>query len=216
MSDWFVWGMKKTLTVKWRHILWQHGLKNNLADDIQNLKVIVLKSVKLLLPMHKVSEKRKYVGEKLQKSHFEICYKRERALNIHILQNLSKIVNLEWKTMVVHIRTMCKILVQTICSFFWIFYPQSGFKVHVNNVQWSWTKLNNGQGHTRPLWKNRNFSKFCPYFAKRSFLNLFLYILSTFVKVDLWNCKTASLMFSFQSCFIFLILLQSIAQSNLN
>lgn len=114
---------KKTL--KWCHILCKHGLKNNLADDFQNLKVIVLKSVKLLLPMYKVSEKRKYVGEKL--SHFEICYKRERerALNIHILQNLSKIVNLEWKTMVVHIRTMSKILVQTIvCSFFLTFFPQ--------------------------------------------------------------------------------------------
>lgn len=53
-----------------------HGLKNNLADDFQNLKVIVLKTVKVLLPMYKVSEKRKYVGETL--SHFEICYKRER------------------------------------------------------------------------------------------------------------------------------------------
>lgn len=152
-------GYKKPLTVKWRHILCQHSLKHNLADDFQNLKVIVLKSVKLLLPMYKVSEKRKYVGEKL--SHFEICYKRERALNIHILQNLSKIVNLEWKTMVVHIRTMCKIHVQTICSFFWTFYPQSGFKVHVNNVQWSWTKLNNGQGHTRRLWKKSQYFSLC-------------------------------------------------------
>lgn len=74
-------GYKKTLTVKWRHILCQHGLKNNLADDFQNLKVIVLKSVKLLLPMYKVSEKRKYVGDKL--SHFEICYKRESIKYSH-------------------------------------------------------------------------------------------------------------------------------------